>query len=405
MDAVTRLIDEFTARYGSAPTVLVRAPGRINLIGDHTDYSLLPVMPMAIDRAVYVALGDGPEGVEVDSVRFPNSIHLELRGSRVELEGWHRYAAAAMDTVGYVGGAKVLVDSDLPSTGGLASSTALTIGMLSALGISAGDPPLREELPELALAAERSVGVEGGAMDQTIVALAAEGAALRIDFVPPTTAEIPIPGDVAVVVGYSGTPTPKGDQATELHNSRIVAARAAALMLAHSSGSDAGFPPVLAAVRGAGDIDALPEEASAAEVAAAVGGDVDGLVVLTASTFDPTLPLPIRSVARHILTETERVDAAESALVAGDMSWLGRILDASHSSLREFGASSDRLDALTTAMRDAGAWGARLTGTGFGGFAVAICPLDRVGDVTDAAEASTGGPSFRVEASAGVSGM
>ncbi len=405
MDAVTQLIDEFTTRYGSAPSVLVRAPGRVNLIGDHTDYSLLPVMPMAIDRAVYVAVGDGPEGVEVDSVRYPDPVHLELRGNRVELEGWHRYAAAAMDTIGYVGGAKVLVDSDLPSTGGLASSTALTIGMLSALGISAGDPPLREELPELALAAERSVGVEGGAMDQTIIALAEEGNALRIDFAPPTTAKIPIPGDIAVVVGYSGTPTPKGDQAAELHNVRIVAARAAALMLAHRSGRDAGFPPVLAAIRDADGIDALPEQASAGEIAAEVGGDVDGLVVLTASTFDPTLPLPIRSVARHILSETERVDAGESALAAGDMSGLGRILDASHASLRDFGVSSERLDALTVAMRDAGAWGARLTGTGFGGFVVTICPPDRVGDVTAAAEAATGGPSFRVEAAAGVSGM
>lgn len=405
MDAVTRLIDEFTSRYGSAPTVLVRAPGRVNLIGGHTDYSLLPVMPMAIDRAVYVAVGDGPAGVEVDSARFPDPIHLELRGNRAELEGWHRHVAAAMDTIGYVGGARVLVDSDLPSTGGFASSTAVTIGMLSALGISAGDPPLREELPELALVAERSIGVEGGAMDQTIVALAEEGSALRIDFMPPATTEVPIPDDVAVVVGYSGTPGPKGDEASELHKSRIVAARAAATVLAHGSGRDAGSPPVLAAVRDVDGVDALPEQASAAEVATVIGEDVDQLVAMTASTFDPTVPLPIRSVTRHILAEAHRVDAAESALRAGEMPRFGSILDASHASLREFGASSDRLDALTAAMREAGAWGARLIGTGLGGFAVAICSPDLVGDVTAAAETATGGPAFRVEASAGVSGM
>lgn len=402
MDAVTRLIDEFTSRFGSAPSVLVRAPGRVNLIGDHTDYSSLPVMPMAVDRAVYVALGDGPAGVEVDSARYPDSIHLELRGNRAELEGWHRHVAAAMDTVGYVGGARVLVDSDLPSTGGLASSTALTIGMLFALGISAGDPPLRDELPELALAAERSIGIEDGVTDQTVIALAEAGSALRIDFMPPSTEHVPIPDDVAVVVGYSGTPAPKGEQ---LHESRIVAARAAASMLAQRSGSDPGSPPALAAVRDADGVDDLPEEATATEVAAAVGADVDELVAMTASRFDPTVPLPIRSVARHALAEAKRVDAAGSALRAGDMPLLGSILDASHESFRAFGASSELLDTVVAAMRGAGAYGARLTGTGRGGFSVAICTPDLVGDVTAAAEAATGGPAFRVEPSAGVSGM
>ncbi|HEY5650445.1 MAG TPA: hypothetical protein VIW46_03285, partial [Acidimicrobiia bacterium] len=321
------------------------------------------------------------------------------------LEGWHRYFAAAVDAVGFVGGAHVLIDADLPATGGLSSSSAFTVGVLMALGTFAGDPPSRSELPQLALAAERSIGVESGAMDQTVISLATAGHALRIDFDPFGTRQVPLSDDLGIVAAYSGRAAPKGGDANHSYNSRVVACRAAALLLGSLEGVDVGSPPVLSKVRDSSRVGELPVEAAAHDVAAQLRVDVSRMVKLTATDFDPDTPLPVRSVAIHVLSEATRVDEAEAALIAEDYAALGRLLDASHDSLREFGASSPALDRLVGAMRGAGAFGARLTGAGFGGYAIAICEPDDVDSVVGAAEEATGGPAFRVRASAGVSGV
>jgi len=405
MDALTRVVDAVRERHDTEPSVVIRSPGRVNLIGEHTDYSLLPVMPFAIDQAVYIAVCEGPDGIEVDSLTHPDPATIELGGDRSDLSGWHRYFAAAVDVVGFVGGARVLIDADLPATGGLSSSSAFTVGVLMALGAFAGDPPQREELPELALAAERSIGVESGAMDQTVISLAIEGHALRIDFDPFATRHIPISASLGIVAGYSGRAAPKGGDANHSYNSRVVACRAAALLLASDEGIDPGSPPVLSKVRDSDLVGNLPVEASAASVAEQLGEDVARIAKLTATEFDPNAVLPIRSVARHVLSEAKRVDEAERALEADDYLELGRLLDASHESLGDFGASSPALDRLTGAMREAGAYGARLTGAGFGGYAIAICPMDRVDAVIEASEQATGGPAFGVRPSAGVSGV
>lgn len=405
MDALTRVVDAVRERHDSSPSVVIRSPGRVNLIGEHTDYSLLPVMPFAIDKGVYVAVCDGADGIEVDSLTHPDPVTIELGGDRSELSGWHRYFAAAVDVVGFVGGARVLIDADLPATGGLSSSSAFTVGVLMALGAFAGDPPPREELPELALAAERSIGVESGAMDQTVISLATEGHALRIDFDPFGTRQVPISDDLGIVAAYSGRAAPKGGDANHSYNSRVVACRAAALLLAAQEGVDPGSPPVLSKVRSSDLVGTLPVEASAASVAQQLGVDVGRMVRLTATEFDVDAELPIRDVAAHVLSEAKRVDEAEAALEVEDYIELGRLLDASHESLGHFGASSPALDRLTGAMREAGAYGARLTGAGFGGYAIAICPLGRIDAVIEASEQATGGPAFRVRPSAGVSGV
>lgn len=405
MDALTRVLAAVRERHDTSPSVVIRAPGRVNLIGEHTDYSLLPVMPFAIDQAVYVAVCEGTAGIEADSLTHPAPLELELGGDRSGLTGWHRYFGAAVDVVGFVGSARVLIDADLPATGGLSSSSALTVGVLMALGAFVGDPPRREELPELALAAERSIGVESGAMDQTVISLATEGHALRIDFDPFATRHVPVPEDLGCVAAYSGRAAPKGGDANHAYNSRVVACRAAALLLASEAGIDPGSPPVLSRVRDSDSVDRLPIEATAASVAKRVGVDVGHIVTLTATEFDPDAVLPVRSVAAHVLSEAKRVDEAEAALEAGDHEGLGRLLDASHASLGDFGATSPALDRLTGAMREAGAYGARLTGAGFGGYAIGICPLDRVDAIIEASEQATGGPAFRVRPAVGVSGV
>ena len=140
-------------------------------------------------------------------------------------------------------------------------------------------------------------------------------------------------------------------------------------------------------------------------IAERLGVDVGRMVRLTATEFDPNVELPIRNVAAHVLSEAKRVDEAEAALEAEDYAELGRLLDASHESLGHFGATSPALDRLTGAMREAGAYGARLTGAGFGGYAIGICPLGRIDALIQASEEATGGPSFRVRPSAGGCGV
>jgi galactokinase len=242
-------------------------------------------------------------------------------------------------------------------------------------------------------------------MDQTVISLAIEGHALRIDFDPFATRHVPISGDLGIVAAYSGRAAPKGGDANRSYNSRVVACRAAALLLAAQEEVDPGSPPVLSKVRDSELVETLPIQASAGSVAAHLGVDVGRMVRLTATEFDAEAELPIRSVAAHVLSEAQRVDEAEDALRSEDYEELGRLLDASHESLGHFGATSPALDRLTGAMREAGAYGARLTGAGFGGYAIGICPLDRIDALIEAAEQATGGPAFRAQPSAGVSGV
>jgi galactokinase len=397
---------DFSRLFGLDPSVEIRSPGRVNLIGEHTDYSLLPVMPLAIDRAVTLAAADADDGrLIVESVTFPGIIDIDLADPPGSVTGWHRYLVAAVRALGSPGpGARLLVGGDLPPTGGLSSSSAFTVGVIATLDRLWGLGLSRTDYPGIAIAAERSIGVEGGMMDQTVIALAERGHALRIDFDPPGHRHVPIPEDLGLVAAYSGSPAPKGGDANHAYNTRVVACRAAALLLGVPRGIDVSVPPVLSKIVAAGDVDlsGLAAETTAARVAAAIDADVDLMVRMTAGRFDPDAPLPLAAVARHVVSEAVRVDQAEAALNAGDMAELGRLLDASHLSLQDFGASSPSLDTLVEAMREAGAWGARLTGAGFGGYAVAVCPDSSVDAVVQAAVEATGGPAFRVVASAGV---
>lgn len=365
-------------------SVSVSAPGRVNLIGEHTDYSLLPVLPVAIQRRVRVVAEPSGDGVVTAvSTTFPGSFRSDRRAN----PPWSAHLERAVERVGPIG-AHLRIDGDLPATGGLSSSSALTVGVLLALLRLAGQDPGPDRLVELAVAAERATGVEGGAMDQTVIVRAEAGAALRIDFDPPDLRPVPIPGHLAFVAGYSGTPAPKGGAARDAYNARVVGTRAAAMLL----GAD---PPYLGRIQGDVDdlVSMLPEFAAPPAEA----------TVLSAGRFIDPSPLPVQAWARHVLTEAQRVDAAVAAIGRGDVGQLGRLFDASHASLADdFGASTPGLDGLVRAARDAGAAGARLTGAGFGGWAVAVCERSRAEAITGAM-AAYAGEAFLIEPAGGVS--
>jgi galactokinase len=172
-------------------------------------------------------------------------------------------------------------------------------------------------------------------------------------------------------------------------------------------GPEPSSPPVLADVATVEVvdllIDELPPKMSAIEAAHAADLGVANLVTLTATTLDSRMKVPVRSIARHILSEAQRVDAGVAALEAGENGALGELMDESHNSLRsDFRCSTANLDRVCAAMRRAGAYGARLTGAGFGGFALAATPPERVASVVAAAAEAGGGPAFQVSASQGL---
>lgn len=392
----------FRLRYGRAPTAVISAPGRVNLIGEHTDYAGLPVLPFAIDRRVTVAAAPGSRLEIVSDTGGEPYVDRSLH------EGWHRYVGAVLDALEHDGGLVATIHSDLPSGGGLSSSTAFTMALIAAVARVDGWGLDAAEVARLAAEAERAAGVESGEMDQTVIAHARAGQAMRIDFErrSPEFRNVRIPGGAAFVVADSGQPAEKGGAARDAYNSRVVGGRVATALLADRLGVALPSPLRLGGIAdlaGVEDVvEELPMESSAAEAARVTGAEVALLATLTRGSFPPDRPVPVRAVARHVLTEAARVDQAEEALAGGDLDHLGELMDRSHGSLRDFGASTPALDRLVEAMRAAGALGARLTGAGFGGNAVALCRSDGVDRIAAAAVAATGGPAFEVRASAGL---
>ena len=392
----------FRRHFGRAPAVVVSAPGRVNLIGEHTDYAGLPVLPFAIDRRVTVAAAPDHR------LEIVSETGGDTYVNRSQREGWHRYVGAVLDALGHEPGVLATVDGDLPSGGGLSSSTALTMALVAAVARVGGRGLETAEVARLAAEAERAAGVESGEMDQTVIAHAREGNAMRIDFErrSPEFRHVRIPAGAAFVVAYSGQPAEKGGAARDAYNSRVVAGRVATALLADRLGVALPSPLRLGGIAdlaGVADLaDELPDELSVAEAARATGIEVARLATLTRDSFPSDRPVPVRAVALHVLTEAVRVDQAEAALAGGELERLGRLMDLSHASLRDFGASTPALDRLAEAMRAEGALGARLTGAGFGGNSVALSRSDAVDRIVAAAVEATGGPAFEVRASAGL---
>lgn len=370
MSGVIRELDRlFAERFGPrGASHLVRAPGRVNLIGEHIDYNGLAVLPMAIGRHVRLLCrprDDALVWIANTRTEFP------LREFRLTEEippypngDWGNYAKAAaqalVDRLGSLRGLDGVVDSDLPVAHGLSSSSALVVAVALALLTVNGATIDRVELMDLLARGERYVGLRGGGMDQAICLGALEGHAARVEFEPARLTQVPVPQSWRFVVASSLVPAEKSGQARAVYNRRTEECRAALeVVAAHFGVREVSYPGLLRAVH--------PNE-----------------LTLRATEV---LESPLEQRFRHVVTEAERVRLAEEALLADDLQSFGGLLDESHESLRhDYDVSTPELDELVEIARRAGARGARLTGAGLGGCAIAVCEEGRVGSVMEALE-------------------
>ncbi|MEX2256732.1 MAG: galactokinase [Acidimicrobiia bacterium] len=325
-----------------------RAPGRVNLIGDHTDYAEGLVLPMAIDRECVVAVtAAGGDSVRARSSELDGEVVCATGGrddARRSEPSWGGFVVGAVqaltDRGARVPGVELRISSSVPAGSGLSSSSALSVALVLALADASGLELARTEVARAALDAEvRATGVPGGLMDQLAAVHGVAGAAVLIDCRDLSIDAVPLPARLAVVVAHSGV-------ARTLAGSAYAERRAAT-------------------------------EAAAARL---------GLRALRDATLAQVQDDPR---ARHVVTENARVADFAAALRAGDIDALGPLLLASHASLRDdFEVSTPELDALVDAFVESGALGARLTGAGFGGCVVALASRDGAERVmTDTARA------------------
>jgi len=309
--------------------VVARAPGRVNLIGDHTDYTGGLVLPMAIDRETTVTGEDRDEAVvRLTSAAFPGEavVPLDIDDPASVSPGWARYVAGIVAVLGPRRGFIGEVRSDVPVGAGLSSSAALEVAVALALGAE-GSPVALARLCQRA--EQQACGVPCGIMDQLTSTAGVEGHALLIDCHALSVTPVPLPDGAEVVVVHSG-------------EERALVTSAYGERVAECAEAEAEIGPL----RLAGPADAE-------------------------TIGDPL----VRARARHVVTENARVRELAAALGSGELREAGRIMVASHRSLGEdFAVSTPGLDALVARLCSRpGVHGARLTGAGFGGCVVALC--------------------------------
>ncbi len=345
-----RALEAFRQQFGRAAQVVASAPGRVNLIGEHTDYTGGFVLPCAIDRRIAVALGSVAEGeqsgrayaADLDDMR---TLTAAVAGREGSWPDYLRGVAWALTRAGLpLPAVDAAVAGDVPQGAGLSSSAALEAATALALTTLAQRDLPRRELALLCQQAENEyVGVQCGIMDQYASLLCTEGHALFIDCSSLEAETAPLALDAAgLALLVCDTRVKRGLGATAYNARRASCERAAKTL---------GVPSL--------------RQAQETDLARLAGEDLQR--------------------ARHIVRENARVQQAVSALRAGDFATLGRLMYASHESLRDdYEVSTPELDAIVDCARAGGALGARLTGAGFGGCALALLASDQVEQVTQA---------------------
>jgi galactokinase len=335
----TGLMKRFSNLYGGDP-LLVQAPGRVNLIGEHTDYNEGFVLPVAIDFQTRVAIGKRMDrGLVVTSENYGERVELELD----QLPGsprrhWSDYVTGVVRELrvraGELPGANLLLNGDVPEGAGLSSSASLEVALCEAFLELSGKTLDGVTIAKLCQKAENEfIGARCGIMDQFISVHGKKNHALRLDCRTLESRLLPIPGDTSLVI--CNTMVRHSHAAGEYNDRRKECELGAQF-----------FAQRIANVKSLRDVTMKELERFAGE-----------------------LPERIMKRCRHVLSENERVLQASDALEQGDLKLFGRLMASSHASLRDdFEVSSPELDLMADlAERQPGVYGARMTGGGFGG--------------------------------------
>ena len=355
-DRTDLLVAAFGRHTGAPPTVLGRAPGRVNLMGEHTDYNAGLVLPVALPHGTRAAARARDDG----RVRL---VSLQQDEAFVGPTGWAGYAAGVLWALSREGltvpGVDLVVDSTVPLGAGLSSSAALECAVGAAvLGLLERpvEGPHADLLVRAAIAAEREVvGAPTGGMDQAVSVHGTVDHALLLDFEDDSRASVPLQ----------------------------LAERGLALLVTDTRVSHALVDGGYGSRRD--DCEEAVRLLGVPSLRRATVEQVEGLE-------DDRL----RRRARHVVTEVERVTATVTALEIDDRDALSRLTAESHASMRDdFEISCPELDAAVSAAVEAGALGARMTGGGFGGSAVAWVPTERVDRVVTAIDDRFGRAGLR----------
>ena len=342
-----QIIAHFTDRFVEPPRWIVRAPGRVNLIGEHTDYNDGFVLPLAIDRAVWIGLRPREDRrIVVHSIDYDETAEFRLDSLNNEKAGWIEYLKGtswSLQEAGYrLTGWEGVMAGDVPRGAGLSSSAALEMATARAF-VAVGDLPWEPAtMAKLGQRAENQwVGVNCGIMDQLISAAGVANHALLIDCRSLATQAVSFPPGTAVVVLDTSTRRGLIDSA---YNERRAQCEATAKFFQ---------VPALRDVA----IEQLQQ---------------------SADNLDPVT----QRRARHVVTENDRTLQAAEAMRRGDAVEIGRLMIQSHESLRDdFEVSSEALNAMVdSALMHPACYGARMTGAGFGGCAVALIRAEAADD-------------------------
>jgi len=341
------LVAEFKRRFERDPTHVASGPGRVNLIGEHTDYNDGFVLPVALKRDILFVFRPRKDRlVRLHSLEYSEYFQFDLdKIAYDESMLWTNYVQGMAWSLQLEGlpltGLDAVISGNVPRGSGLSSSAALEVAAAHAfLGASGQLDALPG--PLIAKAAQRAenqfVGVHCGIMDQFISVLGAENCALLIDCRSLTYELVPMPEAAALVIGNTRA---SRSLAGSAYNTRRQECETGVALLRTM----------------------LPEIQALRDVTSA-----------QLEQHKALLPVNVYRRCRHVVSENERVMQAVEAFQAGDLAQAGRLMDASHASLRnDYEVSSAALDAMVDAMRSApGCYGARLTGAGFGGCAVAL---------------------------------
>ncbi len=350
----TKVVQAFTQRFLREPEIVVRAPGRVNLIGEHTDYNDGFVLPVAVDRAVWVAAAGQPEReavIRALDMRNDEAI-VSLRGIPTSMGGWIDYPAGIAWAFIQEGkrpfGLQAVFSSTVPVGAGMSSSAAVEIAFAYTWQRISGFTYARHELALLAQKAENQyVGVNCGIMDQMISACGRAGHAMLLDTRSLERSYVPLPSGLALVVADSLV---RRSLASSEYNIRRAQCEEAVKRLS----------AVLPGIKALRDVTLADLERHAA-----------------------LLPPVILQRARHVVSENARVQAMTQALQRGDLEEAGALMREGHRSLRDdYEVSAPELDTLVEAANAVpGCYGARLTGAGFGGCTLALVAEAAVAEV------------------------